>query len=384
MGLNKRTLYLHIGTEKTGSKSIQSFLRLNRSRLAKKGIGVPTKLGLEMHLYLQLMANEDDFIDSFTMNLELNQDKNERSKQTERWKADFFEEVRNSPLETWIISCETLHSRLLQASELNRLKTILREIFDTIHVVVYLREPLSLAVSRLNELAKAAVKLDIPEPSHQTKFDIANHEQTVKRWLHAMGKGDLIIRLFEPESLMGGDVITDFLNACQISLSDYTKPKHRNGSMSKTGLLLLNEVNRYVPRRWVNTKLIPSRSMLVKHFEKSMKKGKRYWPSPNEIDHYQKHYKEPNEWVRSRFFPERNELFTPRWQEATVDEQQVFNEEDLEQIGALIANIWLIKNAQIHLRDARIKRLEAQCKAHGLAIDVNSDSHESWVNYIER
>ncbi|NBO66447.1 MAG: hypothetical protein EBU88_16655, partial [Acidobacteria bacterium] len=59
----ERRLILHIGTEKTGSTSIQTFLSLNHRRLAANGIGVPTCLGTPLHFRLQLMAHDDDVND---------------------------------------------------------------------------------------------------------------------------------------------------------------------------------------------------------------------------------------------------------------------------------------------------------------------------------
>ena len=42
-------LTVHIGTTKTGSTSIQAFMRVNRKALAAKGISYPAMLGVQDH-----------------------------------------------------------------------------------------------------------------------------------------------------------------------------------------------------------------------------------------------------------------------------------------------------------------------------------------------
>ena len=169
----RRKLILHIGTEKTGSTSIQVFLRINQKRLAESGVGVPSDLGDTLHFRLQLLANDEDTSDDFIMNLGLHLNKELREKTLSEWRNQLYQEVESSLAQTWIISCETLHSRLLKDSELVRLREILSPLFDRIDVLVYLREPLSMIKSRLTENAKSAIPVVIPEPVANQEFDIA-------------------------------------------------------------------------------------------------------------------------------------------------------------------------------------------------------------------
>ena len=113
----ERRLILHIGTEKTGSTSIQTFLRLNKTRLAANGVGVPTCLGDTLHFRLQLMANDDDVDDDFIRNLRLHLDPQLRKKAIDEWRENFYQEVKTSSAHTWIISCETCNitSRTLRS-----------------------------------------------------------------------------------------------------------------------------------------------------------------------------------------------------------------------------------------------------------------------------
>ena len=86
-----------------------------------------------------------------------------------------------------------------------------------------------------------------------------------------MGPGNLVVRIFEKESMKNSNVIDDFIDACNLPSCSYTYPKHKNGSLSKAGLMLLNEINRYVPRRWINKKTIPSRALLTRYIQSTMR-----------------------------------------------------------------------------------------------------------------
>ena len=385
MKTNHKRLYLHIGTEKTGTTSIQKFLKINRVLLAKHGIGIPESLGAEMHYYLQLMANNDDYIDSFTMNMELSNDQKDRKDLKSAWERAFAQEVKESAHKIWIISCETLHSRLRKKEEIKRLKRILKEIFAEINIVVYLRDPLSMYISRMTEQAKAAIKVELPDPvSLNREFDICDHRTTIKRWKGSMGQGKMIIRLFEKNSLTNNSVIDDFIDACDLPRCDYQHPKPQNRSLSKAGLMLLNEVNRYVPRRWLNRKIIPSRALLTRYFQKTMQKGQRFKPSEDDIKIYDTYYKSSNEWVRKRYYPDREQLFNTRQPSEEATNKNKYDQQDIEQVAILIANIWLTKNAQINYYKECYETLRKVCQSKGVNVPKLGAEKTEWKKYIER
>lgn len=380
-----RRLILHIGTEKTGSTSIQMFLQRNRSKLNQAGIGVPTCLGDILHFRLQLMANDDDVDDDFIRNLNLHQDLTERRRVLESWRQEFYKEVTNSSAKLWIVSCETLHSRLLRSSELERLRDLLSPLFSSITLLVYLRDPLSLAISRLTEAAKSAMSIALPKPPPKGEFDICDHRETLQRWRGSMGSEDFIVRLFERDFLYEGDVVRDFIHVCGIAPNDYVMPKNHNQSLSAIGLTVVEEINRHVPRRWVDGTLIESRWLLMRHVLQHLRGGRPYQPTADEIALYASHYADINEWVRQHYFPERRALF-----KTLSTQSKRFNDEvykvDLARIGRLISNIWLIKTAQIKQLEAYVQYLESVIHA-STSVDIELDPSRPstrWSDYLER
>jgi len=383
----ERRLILHIGTEKTGSTSIQTFLRVNHRRLNANGIGVPTCLGDTLHFRLQLMANDADVNDDFTRNLRLHLDPAFRQQTLAEWRDTFYKEVISSSARTWIISCETLHSRLLRDSELERLRQILYPLFNTITILVYLRDPLSLAISRLTEAAKSSCPVSLPvPPSSPLDFDICNHRQTVARWQSLMGPDSFQIRLFDPDTLVGGDVMLDFMTFCQLDQITYRIPRHQNTSLSATGLALMEEINRHVPRRWIDGTLIESRWLLACHVLQHMRGGASFRPSIEEIQLYHEHYAESNEWVRHHFFPDRPYLFKPNYEAKCSQSTPTFDQADLRRVGRLIANLWLTKVAQIKQLEAKVDFLQKRLSniESGLGDPSITPPSSRWQDFIER
>jgi len=90
-------LHLHIGTEKTGTTSIQEFLRINRANLNSAGIYVPCSLGPSNHQWLPFMFSQDLSVDSFFRMHGINTDDQRISAQSKKIK-EFREEVRNQNL----------------------------------------------------------------------------------------------------------------------------------------------------------------------------------------------------------------------------------------------------------------------------------------------
>lgn len=356
--LNCRTLILHIGTEKTGSTSIQKFLHLNKETLSSNNIGVPDSLGGLLHYKLQMMANNNDYVDDFARNMKLHNDPGRRELLIKEWKDEFYKEVEASTAKIWIISCETLHSRLLHLSELNRLRELLAPLFTTINVLVYLRDPLSLAISMLNESVKCAVDISLPEPNRSTSFDIADHKATLERWDGAMGSGEIWARLFDRSFLKEGDVVKDFISVCKLDQGEYKLPSHENRSMSYLGIKLLNEINRYVPRRWIDGSLIKSRWNLVLKVLKHMQGGATYAPTSEEILKYSEYYECCNEWVRTRYFSDRKSLFSNDWRLENKTISLLSDDYYIQQIGKLFADIWLLNTAHINQLNAKVDYLQ--------------------------
>lgn len=335
-----RRLTLHIGTEKTGTTTLQRFLVLNRARLAAEGILLPRYLGSPSHRLLPAIANDDDYVDEFFQAEGLGRDRTARRAAKDRWWQGFVEEVETARLARVLVSSEHLHSRLQTDREVARLRALLDSLFDRIDVVLYVRDPLLAAVSLFSTAIKAGVVHDrVPGPDNPYFNNIANHRATIERWSAVFGAEALRVRVFDRRRFEGGDLITDFAAAADLPLADHQRPDAENETLDHLGLELLRAVNRVLPRFDADGRPNPHRTDLQRLFETHFSHGRRYVPPPDLAEAYDTAFAASNEWVRARFFPEQDRLFPER--PPAPPSGPLLPAEDLERLTTVFVELWL-------------------------------------------
>jgi hypothetical protein len=332
-------LILHIGTEKTGTTTLQHFLSMNRDRLMENGVLVPRSLGTRNHRLLAAIANDDDLVDDFIIRQQL-QNKEERLAAKRRWLDSFAEEIKNKSPEKVIITSEHLQSRLRKDEEIERLKSILDTFFDKIAVVVYFREPISTAISALSTSIKyGSVAGDIPFPKNDYFDNLVNHERTVKRWGQIFGYENLRIRLFEPDALTDGDLIADFCASAKLPADDYQRPHVSNPSLDALGLALLRRMNIRFNEQGTGAPTPIDREELIAFFETHFSEGPPHMPARERIEAYERVFEESNTFIQKNYFPERDPLFTPY--RPAPGAQLADQGHSLTQVAAAMCAMWI-------------------------------------------
>ena len=153
---------IHIGTEKTGTTSIQDFLHINRQALIQHGVAYLKSPGLTNHRKLPIFCMRDDRVDDYVIELGI---VNKEARM--RWKREFKKELHDeldclsSKISSVIISSEHFHSRLCYESEVRALKEMLQKHFSEIRIIVYLRRQDKLAVSSYSTYCKCGGDLGV-------------------------------------------------------------------------------------------------------------------------------------------------------------------------------------------------------------------------------
>ena len=332
---------LHIGTEKTGSSTLQHFLSLNRSRLLKKGIAYTKTLGKKVNNGICLLSYPIERRDNLTEKIKVVSDTDFRQKQ-QKLKKRFKKEIKNivkiRGVKKFIISSELIQSRLITEKDVQKLKTLLVDElgFDKIKVVIYLRDPALTAQS----LFSTAIKFGHtgegpPHPNDEYFGNVCNHKATLKRFGNIFGEDSLVIRLFQKEDLFGNSIITDFFHVLKEPISPrYIVPKNSNPSLSYTAVSLLSEINKYWPRKIGNHPNY-KRSYLIKYLENNS--TTKFKISTQLKREYDKYFNKSNEWVRKKYFPHRETLFYKSNINNNFEYQQNFN---IEEVANLVTQIW--------------------------------------------
>ena len=356
-----KELFLHIGTQKTGTTSIQTFLKLNKLKLSAKEIYVPTSLdvGNGHHRWITLLSSEINKVDSFSLNLEF-KSKEEKKIKIEEKLDSFNKEVEKKTHGKWIISCEHLQSELTSQSDILKLKNILINLFDKVTVILYIRNPLDTVVSLWSTQTKYGAKLSrISKPNNKFYENVVNHKNTIIRWQSVFGRENLKVCRFQKKDFFRNNLIEDFCSKVEIEFDDkYKKPPLANKSLSLIGMKSLGYINNFIPHfEKQKSKSLPlmrnrERENIASYIEEYTSKDIPYSVSKDEAKEYDEYYKESDEWVRKEFFNEDKELWEITNKYIDLDNQEIMKLSRSEQMLCnLIIKLWKEKqqlNKQIN------------------------------------
>lgn len=331
--------YLHIGTEKTGTTLIQDFLHLNAEKLESLGLAYLRSAGYPNNLWLVVAAYELERRDRWTANKKVNTDADMVQLQT-NIVTDMREELATKQVKSLIISSEHIQARLTSYTELLRLKSILEGLGVTgFSVILYIRDPAQAAASLYSTSIKSGSKKKVPHLPKAPNYNlICNHKKTIELFSSVFGDFTLKIRLFDKEFLLNHSVLDDFLSLLNLDSADeFISPNAENKSLSKLGLDLLRRMNERIPNLDQRPRLLLRKKILA-HFERYFS-DEKYSLSEDIYQAYEEAFADSNEWVRQRFFPERDRLFPMRANPQSND--LGFTDKDLDSLANMLADIWL-------------------------------------------
>jgi hypothetical protein len=248
-------LYLHIGTEKTGTSSIQEFMRANRALLQTRGVVYPRSPGDINHIGLAALGQERDRGELWEK-LGITSSAG-RDKYRIQLANDLGTEFREKEYDRAVMSNEHCSSRLLSAEEVLSLRDFLSPLFSRIRIVVYLRRQDDFMVSTYSTGIKSGrtTPLRVPKPARiRARYD---YWELLERWSGVFGRENMVCRKFEKQSLTD-DLFTDFLSAigCDAS-AEWRYPGSVNGSLDARALEFLRLMNLHLPPDERPPRLVP-------------------------------------------------------------------------------------------------------------------------------
>jgi len=255
-------LYLHIGTEKTGTSSVQNFFGNNREFLARAGVLYPETPGHRNHTGLAGAAIEVSTRGALRKTLGIKTDQDVEDLRA-RLVSGLAAEISSRPFKKAVMSGEHCSSRLLSDGEVGWLKDVLAPHFAKIYIVVYLRRQDDFLLSTYSTGVKSGSqrRLDIPpQEVIQNRYD---YWGLVSRWARVFGKEQIICRKFERGALKSGDIVEDILAVTGIEASPaFDRPQDANESLDADSLEFLRLFNAHVPR-FVRGEINPARANVI-------------------------------------------------------------------------------------------------------------------------
>ncbi|HEX3651213.1 MAG TPA: hypothetical protein VHU18_00135 [Rhizomicrobium sp.] len=366
-------LYLHIGTEKTGTTSIQHFLQANRDVLRKSNILYPVAPGDQNHIGLAIAAQNERKSNSLRWIRELHTEEDVRQFREELVR-NLAGEVRALPYTTAIISSEHCSSRLRSKEEVRWLRETLAKFFDPIFVVVYVRRQDDFLVSNYSTAIKGGGKKPLLPPDMPDALRHYDHWDLLRRWANVFGRERMICRKFERSSLKDEDIIADFLAIVGIADAlPFERPPPSNESLDAQTLEFLRLLNQHVPRfidRKINRAHTPLGPLLSQISE-----GPLLTLPEAELDRFMQLFQESNRKVAEEYFGGAlpgpgDPLFGTRSDgRARVSDAGLTVDRAIE----ITAWLWNQKHAEVSKLKERVRKQKAKMQSRSRS---NEDSPE--------
>lgn len=226
-----KRLILHVGMNKTGSSSIQKFLRDNAGILEEKGIHYPKPLHPHNRSIFSLVKAE--------CKKPIQQKIRNYAAKSEAWYEMWLEDF-SSNKNTTLVSSEQL--LFFPREDIICLKKILAQHFDQVVVIGYVRDYDAFISSSIQERIKNGSK------SIRMQLNALINNCAYRRlltWIELCPDYEFRLRPFRREIFYKGDLISDFFYTCEIEIQDMERAPspHANKSLGLYMVLLLERYN---------------------------------------------------------------------------------------------------------------------------------------------
>ncbi len=252
-----RRCVLHIGTEKTGTTSVQRFLAQNREALMAQGVFVPVSLapadaegGLN-HSDLAAMSLADWRLDDPLRQARGVTDAAALARFRAQAAAALASEIATAPegCTTLLLSSEHCHSRMQLLHEIAALHGFLAPWVSGFEVMVYLRPQHELAMSQhamqllAGDLA-AEMLPHLPYPDDYTGPRVTDpayfdYARLLARWAAVFGHEAMRPAIYGAAELRDGDVVTDLFARLGVDIAGMARPPRLAGNISAAAQMFL-------------------------------------------------------------------------------------------------------------------------------------------------
>lgn len=193
-----KVCFLHIGSEKTGTSSIQRYFGKNRVAFLEQGVWHP-----------ECLTTEAGEVQRRLSDAALREPIDMQSSLAREFHAE-YQRASADGAHTAIISSEFFHSRYRGSKQLAHIKTFLREYFDNVRVIYYCRRQDHLMTSMHSRAIRGGWASDDPGSVYDQKGHYYFDNLAIcNLWSKVFHKENLTCRVFDRSKLHNGDVIDD-------------------------------------------------------------------------------------------------------------------------------------------------------------------------------
>lgn len=256
------TLTVHAGSHKTGTSSIQRFLRANKADLIERE-------NIAFFDIKKILKPTPDLLDY-------------------DFRRNAFSSLKDNDYRQAILSKENF-SWIDTKERLFELRSALSDFAMNIEVIFYLRRQDSLAVSQKQEgikwadcaIAYGHETRALPSELSGVAFNYLDFHRKIRMWADVFGDDKINIRIFEREKLIRGDAVHDFCALLGIDSNKYKIPASVNSSFSRTTQLFLHQTRNQFREDTPEKKRLVD---IVWRIDRELNEGRKLMPSRQEAE----------------------------------------------------------------------------------------------------
>jgi hypothetical protein len=344
-------IYLHIGLEKTGSSSLQSFFSSNEALLKNNNILYPSTLGDQGHVKITAFAlrpGGDDILHALQGIKDASSLKDFRISVSK----NLSDEIEMRSPTTLILSNEHCSSRLVTHTEIEAVQTLLSKLSSDIKIVIYLRRQDEFLVSSYSTAIKSGHAYRINNPSQAEMAVRYDYYNIIEKWSSVFGKENIIARVYEKKSSY--NVIEDFMeNILKISVPlEVNQRIFINKSLDIKSIELLRRLNFYLPLYEAGY-LTPFRDNIGDLVERISGSYPPYYGNRHQNAEFMSYFYNGNREIAKYYVGLVHDLGDPLFGEPkiTAETCTTTNELGVDEIIEMFSRVWKEKVAETaHLR----------------------------------
>lgn len=314
-----KTLYIHIGTPKTGTTSIQNFCGLNREKLREQGVLYPI---MNYH-YERKSVNRNGYFLTGTI-------KENGTRNKEKEKQVFDNELQ------YIVDCFKDYDTILLSDESiwwatsTRRKGLWKDLKKhseqhnyQIKVIVYLRRQDQFMMSRYNQKLKtdfiaSTQSFDEYFADMNGRFKcVMDYRERIDNIAKSISKENVIVKRFDRNYFYNGDLNQDFLHILGVKVDDSFQQLNEtaNTGISVQSGEIKRVLNRLKPITMAdNNKLIK----ILKECEEVLPESNTSLMSTDEVKDFMEQFVDSNESIVDEYIGDGKPLFDYTYKETTA------------------------------------------------------------------
>lgn len=306
---------VHIGMPKTGSTTIQEFLRLNAQALERQGFLYrryrPREVLQGEYLTLAWHALGRQFDDPLRRKRFHTETPAQMAADVAAFEKWFTAQTARTTAKVWLVSSEMLTAAIRNnRAGIEAVHHWFSTHFSRVTYVLYLRrQDLWLASSYSQQLRNG---MTLTFDQYMRRARGRDYHRLASVWTAVAGGDALKLRLLEPGALVGGDLIDDFCDAAGIDPTGLARPATLNESFSRPAAAVVRRMNlitaKFLPRHSTASRAIRKLGRTV---AQTLLRGEKFAPTPRQRNRVLARVAESNDALRREYFPERATLFEP-------------------------------------------------------------------------